>query len=354
MNNEDKNGKISRKNRKKEHIEFAMKAAVESNGSNGFADVHLLYEALPELNLDEIDTTFCFLGKTLNAPLLINAITGGHPDVKHINRSLAKVAARVGIAMAVGSQIAGLEDPDVQDTYKVARDENPNGVLLANVSALTPWVMVKEAIEMIGADGVQLHLNVAQELAMTEGDRKFKGTLANIERIVSLSNVPVIVKEVGFGLSRETTKKIYDAGVRYIDVAGKGGTDFIKIENMRSGQDYLENYQNIGISTAASLIEAHSLNLPLCIVASGGFNGGSDVAGALVLGAKLVGFAGHFLQVLFQSTQQGLNERVDRIIDQLRRTMLMVGASNLRELAGKPVVITGSTAEWLTRRGIKI
>jgi isopentenyl-diphosphate delta-isomerase len=354
MYNDNENSKISRKNRKKEHIEFALKAALESNGSNGFSDVHLLYEALPELNLDEIDTTLCFLGKRLNAPLLINAMTGGHPAVKHINRSLAKVAARAGIAMAVGSQIAGLEDQDVQDTYKVARDENPHGVLLANVSALTASVMVKEAIEMIDADGVQLHLNVAQELAMNEGDRNFKGTLNNIESIVSLSNVPVIVKEVGFGLSRETIKRIYDTGVRYIDVAGKGGTDFIKIENMRSGQDYLGNYQNIGISTAASLIEAHSLNLPLCILASGGFNGGSDVAGALALGAELVGLAGHFLQVLFQSTEQGLNERVDRIIDHLRRTMLMVGASNLKELAAKPVIITGSTAEWLTWRGINI
>ncbi|GAB6152221.1 type 2 isopentenyl-diphosphate Delta-isomerase [Desulfosporosinus burensis] len=352
MDNDDQEGKLSRKARKKEHIEFALKAAVESQRNNGFSDVHLLYEALPELNLEEIDTTLCFLGKNLKAPLLINAITGGHPDVKHINRSLAKVAARAGIAMAVGSQIAGLEDSNVQDTYKVARDENPDGVLLANVSALTSWIMVKEAIEMINADGVQLHLNVAQELAMTEGDRNFRGTLANIERIVALSNVPVIVKEVGFGLSRETIKKIYDVGVRYIDTAGKGGTDFIKIETMRSGQDYLGNYQNIGISTAASLMEAQSLKLPLSILASGGFKGGSDVAGALALGAQLIGFAGHFLQVLFESTEQGLNERVERIIDQLRRTMLMVGASNLHELAGKPVVITGSTAEWLTWRGI--
>lgn len=354
MDNDDKKGNLIRQKRKKEHIEYALKAASESDESNGFSDVHLLYEALPELNLAEIDTTLRFLDKRLNAPLLINAVTGGHPEVKSINRSLAKAAARAGIAMAVGSQMAGLEDPEVQDTYKVAREENPMGVLLANVSALTSPVRVKEAIEMIDADGVQLHLNVAQELAMPEGDRNFKGTLANIERIVSLSDVPVIVKEVGFGLSCETIMRIYDAGVRYIDVAGKGGTDFIKIEYMRSGQNYQGSYQNIGISTAASLIEAHSLNLPLSLIASGGFSRGSDVASALALGADLVGIAGHFLQVLFQGAEHGLNERVDDIVSDLKRTMLMVGAANLKELARKPVIITGSTSEWLNRRGINI
>ena len=281
-------------------------------------------------------------------------MTGGHPEVKHINRSLARVAAQAGIAMAVGSQTAGLEDSKVRDTYRVAREENPDGILLANVSALSSPVMVKEAIEMIEADGIQLHLNVAQELAMAEGDRNFRGTLANIEKIVALSKVPVIIKEVGFGLSRETIKKMYDVGVRYIDVGGQGGTDFIRIEYMRSGRDYREKFQNIGISTANSLIESLSLDLPILVLASGGFTGGSDVASALALGAKLVGMAGHFLQVLTQDSEQGLNERVDTIIEDLRHTMLMVGAANLKELTGKPLVISGKTAEWLLRRGIDI
>ena len=286
--------------------------------------------------------------------MLINAITGGHPEVMYINRSLARVAARAGIAMAVGSQTAGLEDSKVRDTYIVARDENPDGILLANVSALSSPVMVKNAVEMIEADGVQLHLNVAQELAMVEGDRNFSGTLANIEKIVALSKVPVIIKEVGFGLSRETIKKMYNVGVRYIDVGGQGGTDFVRIEYMRSGRDYREKFQNIGITSANSLIEALGLDLPILVLASGGFTGGSDVACALTLGANLVGMAGHFLQVLTQGSEQGLNERVDIIIEDLRQTMLMLGAANLKELAGKPLVITGRTAEWLLRRGIDI
>jgi isopentenyl-diphosphate delta-isomerase, type 2 len=314
----------------------------------------LVYDALPELNLDQIDTSLEFLNKKLKAPLLINAMTGGHPEVKHINRSLAAIAARAGIAMAIGSQTAGLEDPGVRDTYRAARDENPEGVLLANVSALSSPAMVKEAVKMIEADGVQLHLNVAQELAMTEGDRNFRGTLANIEKIVVLSEVPVIVKEVGFGLSHEAVRKIYEVGVRNIDISGKGGTDFIRIEYMRSGRDYQDKFRNIGISTATSLIESLSLDLPMTIIASGGFTGGSDIPCALALGAKLVGLARHFLQVLTQGSEQELNQRVDTIIDDLRRTMLMVGAANLKELSEKPVIITGRTAEWLMRRGIDI
>jgi len=344
---------MSRQNRKKEHLEFALKTA-HFPVENGFSDLYLVYEAIPELNLDQIDTALNFLNKKLTAPLLINAMTGGHPDVKHINRSLARSAARTGIAMAVGSQTAGLEDPEVRDTYRVARDENPDGVLLANLSALASPDMAKEAIAMIGADGIQLHLNVAQELNMPEGDRKFSDTLANIEKVVQQSPVPVIIKEVGFGLSRETIRKIYNLGVKYIDVGGKGGTDFIKIEKMRSGRVDDEELPNIGITTAASLIETLSLNLPLSVTATGGFTGQIDVACALALGAELVGMAAHFLQVLSKKSEQGLIERIDSITDNLRRTMLMTGAKNLKELTGKPVIITGFTAEWLMRRGVNI
>lgn len=344
---------MSRENRKLEHLECALKFA-ELPINNGFSDIYLVNDALPELDFDQIDTFLDFLDKKLSAPLLINAMTGGHPDVKQINTSLAKVAAMTGIALAVGSQTAGLENPEVRHTYRVARDENPDGVLLANLSALASLDMAKEAIDMIAADGIQLHLNAAQELSMGEGDRKFGGTLANIEKIVKESPVPVIIKEVGYGLSRETVQRLYDAGVRYIDIGGKGGTDFVKIENMRSNRDADGTFQNIGILTAPSLIETLSLNLPVTIIGSGGFTGGTDTVSALVLGAKLVGIAGHFLQVYAMNSEEGLYQRIQNIIDNLRRTMLMIGAANLVELAGKPAVITGFTAEWLLRRGVDI
>lgn len=344
---------MTRQQRKKDHLEYALKTA-QPPGRHGFGDIYLVYEALPELDLAEVDTSLVFLNKKLKAPLLINAITGGHADVKQINRSLARTAARHGIAMAVGSQTAGLEDPAVRDTYTVARDENPDGVLLANLSALSASEKVKEAVAMIEADGIQLHLNVVQELTMTEGDRNFRGILANIAKIAEQSRVPVIVKEVGSGLSMEAVQRLYDVGVKYIDVGGKGGTDFVKIEYMRSGRDYQGSFENIGIPAAASLIEALNLDLPISVVASGGFTGRSDMTAALTLGAKLIGMAGHFLQVLTDSGEQGLMDRIGDMIDELRKTMLMVGAGNLPELAEKPVIITGFTAEWLMRRGVDI
>ena len=145
---------MSRQQRKKDHLKYALETA-ELSGLNGFSDVYLVYEGLPELDLHQVDTSIEFLGKKLKAPILINAITGGHTDVRQVNRSLARSAALAGIAMAVGSQTAGLEDPAVQDTYRVARDENPDGVLLANLGAFTEPEKVKEAVAMIEADGIQ-------------------------------------------------------------------------------------------------------------------------------------------------------------------------------------------------------
>jgi len=345
--------KIIRQIRKIDHLRYALQAGGYP-GENGFGDIRPVHQALPELDLGDVDTSVLFLDKKLKAPLLINAMTGGHPAVKEINRSLARAAAGSGVAMAVGSQQAALEDPRVRDTYTVAREENREGVLLANVSAATPTELVASAVEMIAADGVQLYLNAAQELVMAEGDRGFKGILDNIRQVVSTSAVPVIVKEVGFGLSRDTVMDLYRAGVRYVDTGGRGGTNFAVIEHLRAGRTCPEGWEKWGIPTAASLVEIDRAELPVLIIASGGLTCGLDLARALMLGAGLTGMAGHLLRVLVEQSETALCERLDTIIADLRRTMLMTGARNLRELAEKPVVITGETAEWLQRRGVDI
>ncbi|OPY58409.1 MAG: Isopentenyl-diphosphate delta-isomerase [Pelotomaculum sp. PtaU1.Bin035] len=271
-----------------------------------------------------------------------------------INRSLARVARKNCIAMAVGSQMAGLEDPGVRETYEVARQENPDGLLLANLNAGAPPELAVAAVEMISADGLQLYLNVPQELAMQKGDRDFSGTIANIADIASSLNVPVIVKEVGFGLSRESIAAIYNAGVRYVDIGGQGGTNFISIEDMRSGKDGNRAMINWGIPTAVSLLEGLSLDFPLFFVASGGLNTGIDVAKAAALGACLVGMARSYLKALLEKSEEALNNKVAGIIDELRLVMLMSGAENLEHMAKKPVLIIGKTAEWMDRRGIDI
>lgn len=326
----------------------------EQTGAAGFSDVSLVYNALPELDYASIDTSVSFLGKKLAAPILVNAMTGGHPAVKQINQSLARVAARFGLAMAVGSQTAALEDFMVRDSFTVVREDNPEGILLANLNARTPWPEVKKAIGMISADGVQLHLNVAHELAMSEGDRNFSGILANIEKIVFQSEVPVILKEVGFGLSREVVHRLYEAGVRYIDVGGKGGTDFIKIENVRVGQTSVDKWSHLGIPTAVSLLECLSLDLPVFFVATGGITSGTEVAAALALGGEMAGIAGHFLRILLKGSEEALGERVQQIIEELRQTMLICGAIDITALRQVPVIIGGKTGEWLLRRGVDI
>jgi isopentenyl-diphosphate delta-isomerase len=325
----------------------------EVPGGSGFADLLLVHNALPELDWDKLDTSCSFMGKLLRAPLMINAITGGHAGVLEINRGLARAAAATGIAMAVGSQRAALDDPAVRHTFSVAREVNPQGLLLANLSAFCTLDEALEAINMIDADGIQLYLNVHQELAMREGEANFSGGLENIKHLVRNLPVPVLVKEVGSGMARETVAALAQAGVRYIDISGWGGTNFAAIEGRRAGKSStpLEGW---GIPTAVSLLEALNVSPSISVVASGGVRSAKDVAKALAAGALLAALAGPFLRVLKEGGLEGLVGYINEIITGLGGVMMLTGAQHLAALAQKPLVITGFTAEWLGRRGIDI
>ncbi|NLB18278.1 MAG: type 2 isopentenyl-diphosphate Delta-isomerase, partial [Syntrophomonadaceae bacterium] len=223
-----------RSQRKKEHLTIARQLGNKYN-SCGFDDIALVPNALPELNLEEVDTAISFLGKNLSMPLIINAITGGVDEALTINGSLARLAAQHGLGMAVGSQTIALDDKELSKGFKIVRKENRDGLILANVAANTKPRVALQAVDMIEADGLQIHLNIPQELAMKEGDRDFRGLLDNMAELARIAPVPIIAKEVGFGLSRETCQRLYGAGVRIFDVGGRGGTNFIAIEQARSG-----------------------------------------------------------------------------------------------------------------------
>ncbi|QGT99842.1 Isopentenyl-diphosphate delta-isomerase, FMN-dependent [Candidatus Syntrophocurvum alkaliphilum] len=253
--------------------------------------------------------------------------------------------------MAVGSQTIGIDDHNVRDSFTVVREKNPDGIVLANVSAGVNPDIALEAIEMIGADGLQLHFNVPQELAMPEGDRNFKGTLKNIETIVSKSNVPIIAKEVGFGFSANSVNKLYNSGINIFDIGGKGGTNFINIEDQRKGM-FMGELDDWGIPTACSLAEIVDLNYPIQIIASGGIRTAYDAAKALAIGADLVGIASPFLKILLQQGVDELSSFVDSNIYKLKAVTLMTGAKNIKEIKTKPVIITKDTAEWLSLRGV--
>lgn len=313
----------------------------------------MIHNSIPEVDLDKIDTRVNFLGQELSFPLIINAMTGGIDEALVFNRDISELGARFNIGIAVGSQTIALENKQLVQSFKIVRKMNQTGLILANVAANADPRMAVRATEMIEANGLQLHLNVPQELAMREGDRKFKGLLDNIAEIVRLSPVPVIAKEVGFGMSRETAQQLFDAGVRFFDVGGRGGTNFIAIEQARSGV-LDDDFQPWGIPTAVSVAELASLYLPIVVVASGGIRGGLTAAKALALGADLVGVAGQFLKTWTDQGSSALDEEIRRFQYHLKSAMLMTGASDLAALRRKPLVIGGETAHWLTARGIDI
>lgn len=319
--------------------------------SNGFEDVYLLHDSVPDLALADIDLTSNFLAKKLQYPLLINALTGGTDEAKQINYVLAKMACKYGLAMAVGSMTIAMEKPGIIDTFTVVREANPDGVILANCGANVTPKLACEAVKMIAADGLQLHFNVPQELAMIEGDRDFRGIINNVGMIVDACPVPVIAKEVGFGFSREVVERLYTAGIRNFDNGGCGGTNFLAIEDQRNGK-FDQQLDDWGIPTAASLAEVVSLGLPIHIVASGGIRTAGDICKAIAMGADLAGITGLFWKILASHGSEELDRRIERLLYQLKSVFLMSGAQDCEHIKTKPVLILARLAEWLRARNI--
>jgi isopentenyl-diphosphate delta-isomerase len=342
-----------REERKRAHIAHALELE-EGPLSPGWEDIRLVHQALLTGDFEAVETKTALFGKELAFPLLINAITGGAQGLEEINASLARVAREAGIGLAVGSQTAALRNKDLRHTYEVVRKYHPAGLVLANVSALIPPQEACEAAEMIAADALQLHLNGAQELLMAEGDRNFSGLAENIREIVERVPVPVLVKEVGFGLSRETAQQLYALGVRHVDTAGAGGTNFAAIELLRRPNQMMEYMRFWGIPSACSLLEVKSLELPLTVIASGGLGNALDVAKALSLGADGAAIAGPFLKTLVQEGEQALLANIHEIKNGLKKIMLLTGVGRVREMNAAPRIITGFTRSWCEQRGIRI
>lgn len=326
-------------------------ANVGDNASTRLEDVLLIPQSISDINWEEIDLKTSFLNKTLSLPIIINAITGGTKRVARINAKLAKIAKNYNIPMAVGSQTIALEIPELADTFTIARQENPAGVIIANISAFTKSDSMLKAIDMIEADAIQIHFNIPQELAMLEGDRNFKGVIKNVRELVDNSPVPVIAKEVGFGFSKEAIELLYNAGVRFFDISGAGGTNFIAIEDARQGM-FAGSFNSWGIPTAWSLVEALSLEIPICVISSGGIRTALDITKSLALGANYVGMANWFLQLVLNNTDEEVANKLDNLIYCLKASLLMCGAKNIFELQKKPVIILGQTKDYLQARGI--
>jgi len=347
-----------RQRRKLDHVRLAMAQPGMRTGPSGagWEEVHLIHRSLPELAIHEIDLRTSICGVALAQPVMINAMTGGAHGVTAINRDLAAVARELNLAMAVGSQTAGLREPEVQESYRVVRQVNPHGVILANLGADATPDQARAAVEMVEADLLQLHLNAPQELRMQEGDRDFRGRLERIARIVQEMPVPVVVKECGFGVSRETARQLYDAGVRAIDISGRGGTNFVWIEDRRAGVVGADpGLEDWGLPAACSLAEVAALDLPgLELIASGGIRHGTDAAKALALGARAVAVAGPVLARQQEEGAAGVKSYLERLLADLRTACLLCGARDVSSLQRQPVVLTGRVGDWCRLRGVDL
>ncbi|WP_111644037.1 type 2 isopentenyl-diphosphate Delta-isomerase [Paranoxybacillus vitaminiphilus] len=339
---------MSRAKRKMDHIEHALSTGQAR--AHGFEDITFVHQSLPNLSTSQIDLRTTLGELSLSSPIFINAMTGGGGKATlKINEALAIVAKECGIAMAVGSQMAAIKDSRERPSFEIVRKVNPNGVIFANLGSEATVEEAKQAIDMIEANGLQIHLNVIQELVMPEGDRDFTNALKRIEQIVQQVEVPVIVKEVGFGMSKETALKLANIGVKIVDVGGFGGTNFARIENERRLR-MLTYFNDWGLTTTASIVEV-SQTVPLSVIGSGGLQNALDIAKALALGASAVGFAGYFLKLLLEEGIESLIEEIGNLHSDLAMIMSALGAKTIEQLQCVPLVIRGETHHWLTERG---
>ena len=332
-------------NRKDAHIALADKQ-YKTRAYSDFDKVRFVPNALPQVALEEIDASVSVLGSEVCdsvhwcSPIYINAMTGGSDAAKKVNASLARVAAKNSVAMASGSLSAALRDETLLSTFSVIRSENPHGFVMANVSAGTSASDALRAVNMIHANALQVHLNAAQELVMQEGDRDFRNWLCNIESIVSACEalkVPVIVKETGCGISAKDVQRLKDVGVRTVDVSGRGGTNFVTIENARRNLgdcDYLADW---GLTTVESLVDIRKCDSlkNMEVFASGGVRTPLDVVRALALGASAVGVAGEFLHTLMHEGEDALSLQIDNWKKQIRVIMALLGCKTVKDLQEK-------------------
>lgn len=351
--------------RKAEHLDVTLTRDVDSQTPPGWNDIHLLHQALPEVDYADIDLSAVFLGRRLALPLLIAGMTGGHARAEQINALLAQAAERFGLAMGIGSQRAALRAPELARTYRVVREQAPTALLIANIGApqLIPQdgsapltlEQARELVEMIRADALAVHLNFTEEIIQTEGDRRAKGCLAAIARLADELPVPIIVKETGAGLSRAVAEALKAAGVVGLDVGGVGGTSFAAVEAYRAGlrgdrrgERLGQLFRDWGIPTAVSIVQARQAGLP--VIATGGIRSGLDAAKAINLGADLVGVARPLLACALEGAAS-VSAWIEQFAEELRAAAFLTGSASLADLRQRPRVVLGATQAWLTQLG---
>lgn len=350
--------------RKADHIRINLEEDVGFPSlTTGLEHFRFVHQALPELNLAEVNPRITVFGKPLAAPILVSSMTGGTDQAQQINRTLAAAAQQQGLAMGLGSQRAGIEREEAKATFRV-RDVAPDILLFANLGAVQfnygyTVDQCRRAVEMVEADALILHLNPLQEVLQPEGDFNWRGLIDKIEQVCRTLGVPVIVKEVGWGISAQATRRLIEAGVSAIDVAGAGGTSWSQVEMHRAPTEQRRRlaaaFADWGIPTADSLLAARQVrdemgaaspnglhegrqSPQVALFASGGIRNGQDIAKCTALGADLVGLASPFLKRAVESVE-AVSEEMELLIAELRIAMFCSGAQNIDGLRQPGVLV---------------
>ncbi len=349
--------------RKDDHIRIAILRNVEF-GDTYLSKLHIVHDSLPEIGLDDVDTRVKLFGKDLALPLIIGALTGGTDLAFRINRVLARVAEKCGIGICVGSQRIAIERPETRRSFEIVKEEAPTALKIANIGApqlskldeakLLEWCQT--AIEMIDADVLAVHLNPLQECLQPEGEPHFRDVLDKLRYLVKNLGKPILVKEVGFGIARETARKLAETGVAAIEVAGWGGTNFAIVEMYRTNLDMetIDMYKtlaNLGIPTLISLCEVIE-EFQGYIIASGGVRTGLDVAKVLALGADAASIARPFLEKAIEG-EESVIRYVKRIEKELKISMMLTSSRTVKDLRYAPLVMDYDVVMWLVQRRLR-
>lgn len=348
--------------RKLEHIDIVIKEDVEGPLTTFFEYIFILHQATSEVSIDEVNLSIKFLGKTIDAPLMISGMTGGAPGTEKINALLASIAEDLNIAMGVGSERTAIEDSTLEYTFRVIRKVAKAIPVIANIGAAQfvkyDLKYIEKVIEIIEADALAIHLNLPQEYVQPEGRASFKGLKEKLVSVKDYLPVPIIVKEVGFGLSYEVAKELSMAGIKYFDVAGAGGTNWVKVEGIRAARNndvvkalMAQNILEWGIPTAASIIEVRNAVPNAFIIGSGGIRSAYDAVKALRIGADIVGIARPVLRALIEGK---IKEFMKAFILSMKALISMTSSRNIYELKSKPIIIIGLLKEWIESRGLKV
>jgi isopentenyl-diphosphate delta-isomerase len=331
--------------RKIEHIEHILADPEIDRSGRFFDDIQLIHRALPQINMDEVSLEHVFLDKTLQFPLLISSMTGGEdPLLIEINKNLAKAAQAQGVALAVGSQRVAMDSSLARQSFQL-RKWAPKAVLLANLGAVQlnygyGFDQAKKAVDMLEADALILHLNPLQEAIQPEGDRNFKGLIDRIHHLVHLMPVPIIIKEVGCGFSAPDLLLLNQAGVKWVDTAGRGGTSWSRVEAHRGNWNLGTSFQDWGLTTPQVLRLAKEFVPDMHLIASGGIRNAQDMLKSLILGAEIAGLAKPFLSPAMESAQA-----VESVIESLKREfkvgMFLLGQTHLSSVIGNGSLIFG-------------